>query len=90
MEAFLLMQCTTTDKQRNQINILWWTKDKGSWLTDNTPSWATMGSAKDKDQAPKVFLGSCRQGVWCLTHRRAITNIKPVKHCFQHRIAIIF
>ena len=33
MEASLLMQFIITEKQSNQINTLWWNKEKGSWLT---------------------------------------------------------
>ena len=35
METFLLMQCIIMEKHSNQINTLWWNKEKGSWLTDS-------------------------------------------------------
>ena len=56
MEAIKLMQCIIMEKHSNQINAPWWNKEKGSWLTDSQsqrkPSWATVGPATDKHQAP--------------------------------------
>ena len=35
MEAFLLLHCIIMEKHFNQINTLWWNKEKGSRLTDS-------------------------------------------------------
>ena len=35
MEAFLLLHCIIIEKHFNQINTLWWNKEKGSRLTDS-------------------------------------------------------
>ena len=35
MEAFLLLQCIIMEKHSNQINTLWWNKEKGSRHTDS-------------------------------------------------------
>ena len=54
--ASYIMLCIITEKQSNQINTLWWNKENGSWPTDSQslrkPSWATVGPAMDKHQAP--------------------------------------
>ena len=35
MEAFLLLHYIIIEKHFNQINTLWWNKEKGSRLTDS-------------------------------------------------------
>ena len=47
------MQYIIIEKQYNQINTLWWNREKGSRLSDSqTSSWATVGPATAKHQAP--------------------------------------